>query len=131
MNTELVFLEKLPYVAAKMGLNNLNNELPIYLQLCKVFLGTNEDICNPPPKGHEPKPCILWSFWRTYCLQLPNWYNGANEVALIMTSSACIERIFSLHNSLFSNKQEKALEDYKEGTDMLRFNYNQRNKVFV
>ena len=43
------------------------------------------------------KPTIreLWEFWQQNATILPEWYKCALEVALVMTSSACVERIFS------------------------------------
>jgi hypothetical protein len=53
------------------------------------------------------------------------WFKAAEEVGLIMTSSACTERIFSLYDGLFSDRQECALADRREATMMIKFNSNQ------
>ena len=65
-----------------------------------------------------------WIFWRSYYNSLPTWYKVAADVALIMTSSASVERVFSLLNSRFSDQQQRALRDYKEGS--VRITYNER-----
>jgi hypothetical protein len=70
-----------------------------------------------------------WAFWRTYYLELPVWYKVAAEVALIMVSSAGVERVFSMLNN-FSKQQQNALNDYKEASVRIRYNENFRNKNF-
>jgi hypothetical protein len=70
-----------------------------------------------------------WVFWRTYYLELPVWYKVAAEVALIMVSSAGVERVFSMLNN-FSKQQQNALNDYKEASVRIRYNENFRNKNF-
>lgn len=68
-----------------------------------------------------------WVFWRTHYLELPVWYKVAAEVALIMVSSAGVERVFSLLNR-FDDQQQGALNDYKEASVRIRYNENFRNK---
>ena len=46
-----------------------------------------------------------WVFWRTHYLRLPKWYKVAAEAALVMCSSASVERVFSLLNCLFDDQQ--------------------------
>lgn len=65
-----------------------------------------------------------WAFWRSYYNSLPYWYKVAADVALVMTSSASVERVFSLLNSRFNDQQQRALKDYKEAS--LRITYNER-----
>jgi hypothetical protein len=67
-----------------------------------------------------------WEFWRTYYLSLPVWYKVAEEVVLVMVSSASVERVFSLLNSTFDDQQQSALHDYKEASVRLRYNENWR-----
>jgi hypothetical protein len=69
-----------------------------------------------------------WEFWRTYYLSLPAWYKLAEEIVLVMVSSASVERIFSLLNNSFDNQQQNSLNDYKEATVRLRYNENWRRK---
>jgi hypothetical protein len=69
-----------------------------------------------------------WEFWRENQLQLPIWYALARNVALIMTSSASVERLFSLYEGRFSEQQQGALQDYKEASIMLHYNHLQRAK---
>lgn len=115
---ELVHLSLLPHVAPHLAA--LEEELPAYRELAIAAL-TDSDVPNPPPDA-------LWEFWRRHALSLPCWYEAAAEVALIMTSSASVERLFSLYTSLFTDEQANALEDYRETALMLRFNLRQREK---
>ena len=68
----------------------------------------------------------LWEFWKTNAILCPTWFKAACEVAIVMTSSASVERMFSLYDSLFNDYQQNALEDYKSGAVMLHFNEKQR-----
>lgn len=68
----------------------------------------------------------LWKFWRAHSIALPFWYRSAAHFALIATSSASVERVFSLYEGKFSDKQQSALQDYKEGAVMIHANYNFR-----
>ena len=70
----------------------------------------------------------LWSFWRTHTLVLPHLFQAATVVALIFTSSACVERVFSLYEGSFTSQQDQALEDRREASIMIRFNTNRRAK---
>ena len=69
-----------------------------------------------------------WVFWRTHYLRLPKWYKVAAEAALVMCSSASVERVFSLLNCLFDDQQHQCLNDYKEASVMIRYNENYRNR---
>jgi len=69
-----------------------------------------------------------WEFWRTYYLSLPIWYKVAEEVVLVMVSSASVERVFSLLNHSFDDHQQNSLQDYKEASVRLRYNENWRTK---
>ena len=71
---------------------------------------------------------LLWKFWQASMIQLPNWYKAAKEVALIMPSSAFVERCFSIYESLFDEDQQAALHDRREASVMLRVNNDQREK---
>ena len=71
---------------------------------------------------------LLWKFWQASMIQLPNLCEAAKEVALIMASSAFIERCFSIYESLFDEDQQAALHDRREAAVMLRVINNQREK---
>lgn len=111
LSAECVFLRRLP-VVPETALNGLRAELDEYHALA-VDHDQEED---------------LWSFWRQYQLRLPVWYALACNIALIMTSSASVERLFSLYEGRFSDQQQGALEDYKEASIMLHYNELQRAK---
>jgi hypothetical protein len=59
-------------------------------------------------------------------LQLPDWYAGAAEVAIIFTSSAMAERCFSLYEVMFSSHETMALEDFREASVKMTYNSNKR-----
>ena len=52
----------------------------------------------------------------------------ATEVALVMCSSASVERVFSLLNNLFDDFQHRCLNDYKEASIKIRYNENYRDR---
>jgi hypothetical protein len=62
-----------------------------------------------------PTPDQQWQFWRARKLILKVWYPAACTIALVMSSSACVERTFALYESMFTDEQENALQDYKSG----------------
>lgn len=69
----------------------------------------------------------LWAFWRQNKLKLPQWYALARNVALVMTSTSCLQRLFNLYGSQYNEQQQRgAVEDYKEATIMMHFNKLQR-----
>ena len=80
-----------PKLAAMV--NELQNELGRYLRLSNEAIGMRLTIDN---MLIEATPTVLWSFWKDNCLQLPNFFKAAKLIAIIMTSSASVERMFSL-----------------------------------
>ena len=98
--------------------------LPEYRDRASLTV-TNFDAL-PPDKPVTPE--MLWAFWKNNHLRLPEWFKAASEVALILVSSACVERVFSLYGASFDSEQESSLSDKVEGTMMLRYNKNQRAK---
>lgn len=111
LSAECIFLLRLPAVP-ETALPGLRAELEEYRNIALA---------------HDPD-ADQWSFWRHYQLRLPVWYKLACNVALIMTSSASVERLFSLYEGRFGDQQQGALEDYKEAGIMLRYNELQRAK---
>lgn len=97
--------------------------VPIYEGLRMEFPADKKvaDRCDPNMER--------WGFWRTHYLLLPLWYKVAEEVALVMVSSASIERVFSLLNCMVDDQQESALKDYKEASVRLRYNENFRKNT--
>lgn len=61
------------------------------------------------------------NFWRGKRYQLPAWHNFARHVAILQPSSASVERVFSLLQSTFSDRQTRTLEDYVQTSIMLQF----------
>jgi hypothetical protein len=112
----LVTLARLPYVHDYLPA--LQNEMAAYHSAAVAQLAINR----------TPTPADRWEFWRERALILPFWFKAALEVAIVFTSSGCVERIFSLYDSLFGASQESALEDVREASVMMRFNANQRRR---
>lgn len=69
----------------------LQNELAAYHSAAVAQLAVNQ----------TPTPAERWEFWRERALILPFWFKAALEVAIVFTSSGCVERVFSLYDSLF------------------------------
>ena len=86
--------------------DQLTKELKKYKEKAALYLGDDD-----------------WNFWRSYCNIIPTCYRVAAEVALVMSSSASVERVFSLLNSRFTGQQQRCLKDYKEGS--IRITYNE------
>jgi len=53
---------------------------------------------------------------------LPAWAAAAKKVLVAQPSSAAAERVFSLLNSTYGDKQDNSLKDYIETSVMLRYN---------
>ena len=56
-----------------------------------------------------PPDLSSWGFWVKYCLRLPVWYKVASEGALVVVSSASVERLFSILASQIHDSQSRAL----------------------
>lgn len=82
----------------------------------------------PDEEGNPVKitSYTLWSFWKRYYLILPIWNDCAVEVALVFTSSASVERVFSLYDSFFDQRDQGCLEDHREASIKLRHNDKKR-----
>jgi hypothetical protein len=106
------------------SVNYIPLAVPIYDKLV-AELDKYKQIADGCDRGMD-----TWVFWRTYYLVLPTWYKVAAEVALIMVSSAAVERVFSLLTCMFDKQQQRALNDYKEASVRIRYNDNFRNKNF-
>ena len=111
LEEEIVFIQHLP-VAVPL-FDDLHAELRTYKKLADGFDREEDD---------------GWAFWRRYYISLPLWYKVAAEVALVMCSSASVERVFSLLNCLFDDHQHQCLNDYKEASVMIRYNENFRSR---
>ena len=53
---------------------------------------------------------------------LPHWSTAFKLVLLVQPSSAAAERVFSLPQNSFSQRQSSSLEDYIETSLMLQYN---------
>lgn len=111
LQEEVQFIQRLPL--AVPIIRGLEAELPTYKRLAD---------------NYEIDDTDGWLFWRRYCTLLPLWYTIAAEVALVMCSSASVERVFSLLNCTFDSHQHQALNDYKEASIRIRYNENNRDR---
>jgi hypothetical protein len=101
----LVGVEKAQFLPWGVGIiDSLKKELPSFKKIADQY-DPNMD---------------RWEFWRTYYLSLPAWYKLAEEIVLVMVSSASVERIFSLLNNFFDDQQQNCLNDNKEAAVRLR-----------
>ena len=96
LNEELVHLHSLPHVQQFTGA--LAVELPVYHTAAVAaqfrLEATAEDSLVP-----------AWAFWRRNALKLTYWNRAAKEVALVMTSSGSVERVFSVYESLSASSK--------------------------
>jgi len=125
LNDEIeIYFQNVPF------LNNLIPDLLQSLSIYKKWAIEQKIKFDALPAGTKVSPEMLWSFWKTHRLKngMQIWYVAASEVATIMVSSCCIERIFSLWCGMFHDSQKSLLSDKQEGGIMLRFNKNQREK---
>ena len=105
--TALDCLAVIPFLDALM-LQNLKAELPIYLTNAADI---SQD-CDP----------LQW--WRMNSTALPYWSAALRKILLVQPSSAAAERVFSLLNSSFNDRQYESLQDYIELS--LMYQYNKR-----
>ncbi len=62
-------------------------------------------------------------WWKDHGSELPAWAEACKLVLLVQHSSAAAERVFSLLQNSFSERQNSALEDYISLSVMLQYNY--------
>jgi hypothetical protein len=70
------------------------------------------------------KADVVWDWWKEQSNAggMGAWCSAVQSIAVIQTSSAAAERVFSVLNNLFGDDQKSALEDYVEGALMLAYN---------
>ena len=69
----------------------------------------------------------LLPWWKSTEAELPTWASAMKKLLLVQPSSASAERVFSLLNNSFNDKQFNTLEDYVETSIMLQFNTDDDN----
>lgn len=109
--------QRVPFFATLPNFaNRLLNEIPLYIQLA-----TNN--------GYDGTDRIaLANWWSLVRGQLPEWSIVVSCAVLFVPSSAGAERVFSMVSFMFDDGQDAALEDFKEGSLMLRYNTIWRSK---
>jgi hypothetical protein len=110
VSKSLIWLARLPYIYDMLP--RLQAELPAFYKSCV-------EACITHP---NPSLEVQWEFMNSIALEHPTWFAAAKEIGLIMTSSACVERLFSMYDALFSKLQTRTLQDGRETAVMLRYN---------
>jgi len=99
-------LTAFPFLADATTLHHLKTELPDYLAKA-------QDVSiNMAP--------LEW--WNRQTENLPHWLAAVRKIVLIQPSSAAAERVFSILNTSFGERQDNALQDYVESSLMLQYN---------
>ena len=102
-------LTAFPFLNCPSTLENLKQELPQYLALSQDF--------SPE---YESDGLLCW--WKNKETVLPTWAACVRKVLCIQPSSAATERVFSLLQTTFGDRQGLALQDYIETALMLQYN---------
>ena len=95
-----------PFLNNPTVLDHLKQELPQYIAL-------TEDLSSE-------YNALLW--WKSKESALPTWASCVKKVLCIQPSSAAAERVFSLLQTSFGDRQGLALQDYIETALMLQYN---------
>lgn len=61
-------------------------------------------------------------WWSQHSKEILSWASACKQILLLQPSSAASERVFSLLQNSFNNRQERALEDYIETSLILQYN---------
>ena len=61
-------------------------------------------------------------WWSQHSKEIPSWASACKQILLLQPLSAASERVFSLLQNSFNNRQERALEDYIETSPILQYN---------
>ena len=104
-STDIDDLKVFPFLTQPV-LEGLKAELPLYLSKAE---GVSTEMMK-----------LQW--WQSHQEELPRWSNACKQVLLIQPSSAAAERVFSLLNNSFNERQNSSLEDYIETSIMLQYN---------
>ena len=103
--TDIDTVRIFPFLNSDPIVNGLKSELPKYL-------ASAEDVSPAVDR-------VGW--WRRHEEDLPNWSKGCKDVLLIQPSSAAAERVFSILNNSFNERQNRSLQDYIEASVMLQY----------
>ena len=101
-------LNAFPFLSGEL-IDGLKCELPEYLAAAEG-VSDNVDVVKWW-KSHEENGT------------LPNWTRSCRLVLLVQPSSGAAEHVFSVLTNSFSAQQESSLEDYKQLSVMLQYNY--------
>ena len=100
-------LTAFPFLNHPTILENLKQELPQYLAVTQDLSPNYDGVLN---------------WWKNKKTVLPTWAECVKMVVCIQPSSAAAERVFSLLQSTFGDRQGLALQDYIETSLMCQYN---------
>ena len=89
-------LKAYPFLNEQTILGNLKCELSIYMAKAAGVIPDVE----------------VMAWWRNHSSELPYWSNALKKVLLVQSSSAAVERVFSILKSSFGPQQDHSLQDY-------------------
>ena len=95
-----------PFLDSQTTLDALKRELPQYV-------ACSEDLSLD---------CDVLPWWKAKRTDLPTWAVSVKKVLCLQPSSAAAERVFSLLQVMFNDRQGLALQDYIESSLMLQYN---------
>ena len=91
----------------------LSSEVPALIEEFPLYVAAAEDV-------DSSYDTLL--FWKRHEDTLPVWSRAARQVLLVQPSSAASERVFSLLQNSFGERQHSSLQDYIEASLMLQYN---------
>jgi hypothetical protein len=98
------------------------SQVPALMTELSDYCALSEDFELLEPKDTEG----MLAFFQAHRSQIPAWAEAAKRIALLQPSSAGVERVFSLLNSLIGDHQESMLEDVIEVSLMAQINSTKR-----
>ena len=104
-----------------LGYFNLNEINEMLAEFVKYVTITDELDASVDRNYVEIMELTL-SFWRQNKRQLPKLFVWAQYVCSFLTSSAAVERVFSILKSSFTERQERSLEDLVKLSLMRQYN---------
>ena len=101
---------------AKVNKVNSSNRSPVHVLSRKTWLQVQAAVDDVDPSVDAQ------DWWERHMEDLPHWSTAFKLVLLVQPSSAAAERVFSLLQNSFSQRQSSSLEDYIETSLMLQYN---------
>ena len=99
-------LRCVPFFDADNVIQRLQRELAAYQALTDDVAGEINEL----------------KWWSQHSKEIPSWASARKQILVLQPSSAASERVFSLLQNSFNNRQEQALQDYIETSILLQYN---------